>query len=112
MQIQASEEKGIHVVRIGGRLDGASAPQLEKQLRLLLDQKVTRLVLDLEKMNYISSAGLRVLLVVARELDSGSGTIALCNLNPEVREVFDVAGFSEIFPIHSSRQGALESLEE
>ena len=77
-----------------GRLDTVTAPDLEKAL-LPIPQGVDTLVYDLGKLEYISSAGLRVLLRAHRSLPMGGRTKVL-NCNPVVREVFSVTGFSQI----------------
>jgi stage II sporulation protein AA (anti-sigma F factor antagonist) len=63
-------------------------------------------LLDFSQLDYISSAGLRVLLVVTRALQEKQGAMALCALKPALKNVFDIAGFSQFFPIHTSLEEA------
>jgi hypothetical protein len=65
-------------------------------------------VLDLSKIGYVSSAGLRVLLMLAKQLDGGRGSLRLAGLNPQVKQVFDIAGFSKLFSIYASQDAALD----
>ena len=81
-----------------GRLDTTTAPQLESELKAALDQADT-LVLDFEKLEYISSAGLRVLLTTHKKMLSAGGTLTIANAVPAVREVFDITGFSDILTL-------------
>ena len=80
-----------------GRLDTTTAPELEEQLKAALDG-VTELTLDLEKLEYISSAGLRVLLS-AQKVMSKQGEMKLIHVNDTIMEIFEVTGFSDILTI-------------
>ena len=84
-------------VDLEGRLDTTTAPQLEKELRDSIDG-VTGLVIDLEKLDYISSAGLRVLLAMQKIMNR-QGEMIIKNANETVMEVFEVTGFSDILTI-------------
>ena len=90
-------ENGKAVFTLEGRLDTTTAPDLEQKLRASLDG-VSELTLDLEKLEYISSAGLRVLLS-AQKLMSKQGEMKVKNVNEAVSEVFEVTGFSDILTI-------------
>lgn len=84
-------------IALEGRLDTTTAPDLEKELKGGLDG-VTELVLDFSKLDYISSAGLRVLLSAHKTM-SGKGGMKVTNVNEIVQEVFEVTGFSDILTI-------------
>ena len=85
------------VIALEGRLDTTTAPELEAELNTALDN-VDALTLDFSKLDYISSAGLRVLLS-AHKMMTGKGGMQVKNVNEIVREVFDVTGFSDILHI-------------
>ena len=84
-------------IALEGRLDTTTAPELEKELKESLDG-VTELVMDFSKLDYISSAGLRVLLSAHKTMMKQSG-MKVTNVNEMVKEVFDVTGFSDILDI-------------
>ena len=84
-------------VALEGRLDTVTAPQLEEELKSSLDGK-TDLVIDAAKLEYISSAGLRVLLS-AQKIMSKQGNMVVKNVSEEVNEIFEVTGFSDILTI-------------
>lgn len=84
-------------LRIQGRLDTTTAPQLETELKASVEG-VTELVLDLAELAYISSAGLRVVLM-AQKIMNKQGTMVVRNVDPNVLEVFEVTGFSDILTI-------------
>ena len=97
MIIQKEFTNDLLVVRIEGRLDTTTAPQLEESLKASL-QDVSRLELNFEKLDYISSAGLRVLLSTQKIMNKRDGMVVR-GANENVMEVFDVTGFSDILTI-------------
>ena len=91
------KQDGSHVeIALEGRLDTVTAPELEAELRSLAN--VDSLTLDFSKLDYISSAGLRVLLSEHKAL-AGKGGLKITHVNDIVQEVFDVTGFSDILNI-------------
>ncbi len=90
-------EDGKAVYSLEGRLDTVTAPDLEKDLKATLDG-ISDLTLDFEKLAYISSAGLRVLLSAQKQM-SRQGSMRLLNVNETIMEIFEVTGFSEILTI-------------
>ncbi len=97
MKIDRSVENGKVCYALEGRLDTTTAPELERELKNDLDG-ATRLTLDFSKLDYISSAGLRVLLSAHKAM-SRKGGMTVTNVNEMVREVFEVTGFSDILNI-------------
>lgn len=97
MNIQKTLSGTTLTVALEGRLDTTTAPKLEEELRSSVDG-ITRLVFDLAKLEYISSAGLRVLLAM-QKLMNQQGEMVLQNVNEAVMEVFEVTGFSDILRI-------------
>ena len=97
MIIQKTVSGTTLTVALEGRLDTTTAPKLEEELRSSVDG-ITRLVFDLAKLEYISSAGLRVLLAM-QKLMNQQGEMVLQNVNEAVMEVFEVTGFSDILRI-------------
>ena len=108
MEITVDDVGDIRVVRIAGNLDTQTSPVTEEQLTQLIEDGATKILLDFEKLNYISSSGLRVLLVAHKRLEGNSGQVRICNPNTMVREVFDTSGFSEIFSVYGSQAEALD----
>ena len=88
---------GVCTYVLEGRLDTVTAPELEKELKTLPEEELA-LVLDFEKLSYISSAGLRVLLSTQKARGARGGMI-LERVNDTIMEIFDVTGFSEILTI-------------
>jgi anti-anti-sigma factor len=106
MDIQQEKRDGIFVVAPRGRIDSTTSDAVEKALVQALDAGDRKIVIDFAGVDYISSAGLRVLLVTAKRLSGGRGSLVLCGLGDSVRQVFDLAGFLPLFTVDGSRDSA------
>jgi anti-sigma B factor antagonist len=109
MEIQESTQDGVLILSIAGRLDSATSPNFEESLLGSIKSGTTRLVLDFGPLEYISSAGLRVLLKATRELKSTDGVMVICSVRDYIQEVFDLSGFSSVFTMTGSLEDALAS---
>ena len=98
MDITIVQENGASIVYIVGRLDTVTAPELDKAVKPLIDLGAT-VVFDCEKMEYVSSSGLRVVLSTHKQLAAAGGRFIVRKLNQEVRSVFDLTGFSRLLTI-------------
>lgn len=107
MEIAQSKKGEVCVLELKGRLDSATSPQLEKKILSLLDEGEKFYLLDLAGLDYISSAGLRILLMSAKRSGAAGGKVVLSRLQEHVREVFDIAGFSTIFSIYATPEEGL-----
>ena len=106
--ILSSEKRGKSVVvHIKGRMDVVTAPNYEVECNKWIDRGENLLVVDLGGLEYISSAGLRSILVVAKKVKSKKGEICFCNASDMVKEVFSFSGFSSMFPMCDSLQEAV-----
>ena len=94
---------GVTVLEVEGRIDSLTAPDLEAQLVATLST-AQRLVLDLRKLLYISSAGFRVLYRAVTQAKQKDGKLVLCGLSSTVSELFAIAGFNRLFTITASRE--------
>ena len=97
MELTKISLEGKLNISIAGRLDTTTAPKLENELKDSIDG-VTELVLDFEKLEYVSSAGLRVLLSAQKTMNK-QGKMIIRNVCPDIMEVFDITGFSDILTI-------------
>ncbi len=84
MDITVDEVGDVRVVRIAGNLDTQTSPVTQEQLTQLIQDGATKILLDFEELNYISSSGLRVLLVAHKRLEGNSGQVRICNPNTMV----------------------------
>ena len=108
VQIHTAKEGNGTVVQLQGKVDATSAPSVEQALVGVIDQGEKRLVIDCAGLDFISSAGLRSLLLAVKKMKAAGGGIALAALQPNVKEVFDISGFSALFTIHGSKVDALK----
>lgn len=110
MDLQTKIENNAIVVTISGRLDAVTAPEYEKRIRELIDSGNIYFVVDFEQLDYISSAGLRGLLVMAKLLNAKGGRAYLANVKGNVQSVFDMCGFNAVFKMENSVAEALAML--
>mgnify|MGYP001289237667 CR=1 FL=1 len=107
MKISAEQQGDTTIMSFSGRLDGTTVQQAEQQFLPLVDQGRVRFVFDLTELEYISSAGLRFMLLAAKKTKAMSGRVALYGLTDNVREVFEISGFLAIFQVFESRDEAV-----
>jgi anti-anti-sigma factor len=110
MEIIQKEENGIVSIEIKGRLDADSSPEAEKVVKEALKDQTTRVLFNLSSLEYLSSAGLRVLLGAAKEMRRRDGKIVLCALNEFVKEIFEVSGFQSLIPIADTVESGIKEL--
>ena len=110
MEINHKEENGIIFLAFKGRLDGTSAVEAEDTINTIFKGENNRLLFDFEFLEYLSSAGLRVVLGAAKEIKRRDGKFVLCALNSYVKEVFEVSGFGAIIPIADSVEAGIKEV--
>lgn len=104
----STDKKGTAlVVTLNGRIDANSAKELESEALGWIEQGELQHVLDFTGVNFISSAGLRVILLIAKRLEPIGGKVKLCGLNATLMDVFEISGFSKLFIILPSVTEAL-----
>ena len=109
MEINESKVNDINTVAPVGHIDSETAKDFEDGVGRILDGGATNLMIDFSGVEYINSAGLRVLLMAAKRLQSGSGKFVLAALNEKVMSILEVSGFDRILEIHSTTDAALSS---
>jgi anti-sigma B factor antagonist len=107
MEVTERQHNGITILGLKGRLDSNTSDTFERQLLGLVEGGATRLILDFQELDYISSAGLRVLLKAAKELKRSNGRLALCALKDYIKEIFEMSGFVSFLPIHGTLEETL-----
>ena len=100
------------IAKTEGRVDGVNAREFQVALETALDAGESAVILDMEQLSYISSAGLRVILLTAKTLQNQKAKFAVCSLSESVREVFEISGFDKIISIHPSQAEALASFND
>ena len=109
MELVEEKQGKALVIGIRGRLDTTTYAQLEKRLEELMESGETRILADCTMMDYISSSGLRVLLIGLKKARLYEGRFAICSLRDNIREIFEISGFMSIFEVFPTRESALSS---
>ena len=109
MKIETRESQGIQIIAFEGNLDTNTSPEAESKINELINAGKQKLLVNFEQLNFISSAGLRVLLATVKKLNASSGDLRICALNATVQEVFDISGFVTILSVKSTEEEALSS---
>ncbi len=112
MEVHTEREGGALIARVVGRIDGANARDFENALHATLGEDDNALILDMQSLSYVSSAGLRIILMAAKMLQRRGGKFAVCSLSDSINEVFEISGFNRIIPTHATRSKALAALGE
>lgn len=112
MESTIRSESGKTVVSVAGRLDAVTAPAFEQQVRALIEGGERGLVVDFEHLEYISSAGLRALLMMAKLLQARGGQTCFAAVGTTVQAVFDMSGFNSLFRMEATVHQALATLAD
>ena len=107
MDIGIKGSANVTVVSVSGRVDATTAPELVDKLTAVVNEGKTRLVIDFEKLEYVSSAGLRALLATAKLIESKSGRLVLSGLRGPVRQVFEISGMMAVFQVVDTETEAI-----
>jgi anti-anti-sigma factor len=110
MDISEDRKADAMVLALSGKLDATTAKTFEDKILGVINSGAKQLVVDLSRLEYVSSSGLRVFLLAAKRLQATDGKIAMCGLQDHVRQVFDLAGLSSILSIYGSRDEAIKGL--
>ena len=107
MDILSETKDNITIVRFEGNLDTNTSNDAQDYLNKAIDDGASKVVVCFDKVDFVSSAGLRVLLATAKKLGGGGGALRVCGLNETVAEVFEISGFSTILNVFQSETEAL-----
>ena len=110
MDVVTERQDGAVLIRVSGRIDGSNAAAFDRAVIAALETNDCSVLMDLESLSYINSAGLRTFVKVARRLRRGTGELALCAMRDETRKVLEIAGFHKVIPIYPTRAEALACL--
>ncbi len=104
--VSTNVDKAV-TIKATGRMDAVTAPMFEQECMRWVEQGHLHLIVDFIGLEYISSAGLRVILGVGKKLKAQAGSLAFGGMSAMVKEVFDISGFASIFPVYDSMEAAL-----
>jgi len=106
VKIEKAEEYAF--VGVEGRVDTTNANELENSMLQVISDGYTKIILDCSGLDYISSSGLRVFLIVQKKITAAKGQFRLCGLQPGIVEIFDISGFTSIFSIFPNKEAAMK----
>ncbi|MCX6285961.1 MAG: STAS domain-containing protein [Bacteroidetes bacterium] len=107
MELTEKKHEKCMIIGIKGRLDTINYSILEKRFMELLDQNITEIMVNCSQMDYVSSSGLRILLMALKRITMVKGKFVLCSLQENIREIFEISGFTSIFEIYPNEEDAL-----
>lgn len=110
MDITETKHEQYSVFKLNGRLDSNTAMGFEQKLFDCIENGTQRLILDFQDLDYISSAGLRVILKATKNLKSAEGKLVLCAMQDYVKEVFEISGFDSFLPIEATLDDAIKTV--
>ena len=108
MDISTRASGNATVVSVGGRVDATTAPELANTLTQAVNEGKIKLIVSLEKLEYVSSAGLRAFLATAKMINAKNGKLVLAGLQGSVRQVFEISGLLPVFNVVDSEAEALK----
>ena len=111
MEIPNENVDGTLILKPTGRIDGQNAVDFQTAIESIVSDSDKSVILELEDLVYISSAGLRVILLLAKTLKSRNAQFAMCSIAGSVKDVFDISGFGKIIATHDTREDALAAVQ-
>lgn len=111
IRIDVDHERETLILTPRGRLDTTSTADFERKVMGHLGKGATRLALDFDHLDFVSSSAIRILLIAAKALGERGGRLAVCNLKPHVAEVFRISGIHRVIDVYGSRGDALAAID-
>ena len=112
MNITKDDRKGVVILRCEGRLDATTSISLEEEINALIDLERIKIMIDFSRIDYLSSAGMRLLLSMTKRLKNKRGKLSIFGIHDEVREIINMAGFEKVLAIYSAEEEALQANDE
>jgi anti-anti-sigma factor len=111
MQIHKEQVGDVHVVTAEGRLDGIYSAAFANQVGELMTGTSPKVLIDFTSIDYVTSAGLRAVLILMKKAAASGGLFALCGVNAQVQEVLKISGLAEMFSVHPGRAEGIAALK-
>ena len=107
MELKEEKTDNCSIVSISGRLDTTTYGMLEKMLNEMIDRPQGKILLECSEMDYVSSSGLRVFLMALKKISQMKGRFIICGLQENIREIFEISGFTKVFDIYNTAGEAI-----
>lgn len=111
MELIESEQEGVTVVEPRGRIDTNGAKPFGDRVAALINSGAHHILIDLRQIPYISSAGFRALLIAAKMMDAAKGKLVLCGMSPEIKRLFEIGSFTDLFTICGTRDEGVAKIK-
>lgn len=111
MDLKVTEQDDIKIVHLEGKLDVNLSIEIEAEFEKMIDAGTTKMVLDLKKVEYLSSSGLRIFISAMRKLKERNGKLVLCNITPMVKKIFKIVELEDLFEIYETTSQAVDVLK-
>ncbi len=110
MEISSKSTDKAIVIYVDGDLTTASSPEVEAEIKQILEGTATNVIINVERVDFIASTGLRIILVLGKRLSGDGLKLIVCSMNATTKSVFEMSGFTKLFPTFETEEEALESL--
>lgn len=110
MEVTSKSLEKVIVIYIDGDLTTNSSPKVETELKDILDGTAKNVVINIERVNFIASTGLRIILALGKRLNKEGVKLTVCSMNSSTKSVFAMSGFAKIFPIFDNEDEAVAAL--
>ena len=111
VQVKWERKEGILIAMLIGHIDSSNADRFQRIVEAGIDAEDQALILDFERVFFISSAGLRISLVISRKFNEAGKKFGLCTLSDPIRNVLAISGFDRVIPVYDSRDAAINAFE-
>lgn len=111
MEVKEEQVGGVTILQVKGRVDSTTSQMLGERLTAVLETAKARVLVDFSQVEYISSAGFRILLQAAKRADENTAKLVLCGVSGKVRQLFDLGGFLDLFSITSTRDEGIAAAQ-
>ena len=109
MEVTSKKAENATVIYIDGDLTTGSSPDAESEINEILGEDLTNVVINVEKVDFIASTGLRIILALGKRLNGTGKKLSVCSMNATTKSVFEMSGFTKLFPVFDSEEEALAS---
>jgi anti-sigma B factor antagonist len=112
MEISEREYQGVSIVDLDGKMDTVTSSKAERYLTRLIDEGKKKILLNFEKLEFMTSSGLRVLLATSQALHDAGGELCICAVNGTIQKLFEISGFTAFLHISSNEDTALQEIQQ
>ena len=102
MELKITDHKDIKIIHLEGRMDVTLSGEMEVELIKLIDTGVSKMILDVQKLDCLSSSGIRVFIAIFRKLTERKGKLVFCQMTPQIRKIFKIVELDDLFEFHDN----------